>query len=308
MILNHTAGTSGIAQSTGKMPPLLCVPKTATLSHAARSRLLFRRGEPLLVADWDRALMLHFEVDAKRLQQAVPFELDLWDRTHAFVSVVAFTLHGMRLRAGGWLGAWLLKPLATHEFLNVRTYVLNGEERGIHFLAEWLPNPLAVLFGPITFGLPYRLGRLEYRHRHESGDIRGIVEDARSGASLQYAARLADDACFAPCHAGSLDEWLMERYTAFNAAQGRRRFFRVWHEPWPQTRAESHLEDGSLLTEHWPFFHNAQLVGSNYSPGVRGVWMGRPHRIREKLAAERKPYELRHRRTAQASLASSKGF
>jgi uncharacterized protein YqjF (DUF2071 family) len=246
---------------------------------AARSRLLSRRGEPLLIADWDRALMLHFEVDAERLQQVVPFELDLWEGTRAFVSVVAFAMRGMRLRAGGRLGAWLLKPLATHEFLNVRTYVRHGEERGIHFLAEWLPNPLAVLFGPITFGLPYRLGRLDYHHRHESGEIGGNVKDTRSGALLQYTARLDEVARFAPCPAGSLDEWLMERYTAFNAAQGRHRFFRVWHEPWPQVRAESCLEDGSLLTESWPFFRDAKLIGANYSPGVREVWMGRPHRI-----------------------------
>ena len=281
---------------------------TSDLSMAARSRLLSRRGEPLLIADWDRALMLHFEVDPERLQQTVPFELDLWEGTRAFVSVVAFTMRGMRLHAGGRIGSWLLKPLATHEFLNVRTYVRLGEEQGIHFLAEWLPNPLAVLFGPITFGLPYRLGRLVYDHRHESADIRGTVEGARSAASLQYTARLEEDACFAPCPADSFDEWLMERYTAFNAARSRRRFFRVWHEPWPQVRAESCVKDGSLLTESWPFFRDAQLMGANYSPGIRGVWMGRPHRIRERLATEREPYESRQRRTAQASLVSSKGF
>ena len=269
------------------MPPLLCVLQMATPSHVARSRLLSRRGEPMLIADWDRALMLHFEVDAERLQQAVPFELDLWHGTRAFVSVVAFTMRGMRLRAGGWLGTLLLKPLATHEFLNVRTYVRHGEEQGIHFLAEWLPNPLAVLFGPITFGLPYRLGRLNYDHRHESGKIRGTVEDKRSGASLQYTAQLDKEARFAPCPVGSLNEWLMERYAAFNFARGRGRFFRVWHEPWPQARAESCLKDGSLLTESWRFFDDAQPMGANYSPGIRGVWMGRPHRVKKWPASKR---------------------
>lgn len=223
--------------------------------------------------------MMHFEVGADRLQSAVPFQLDLWEGTRAFVSLVAFTMRGMRLHAGGRLGAWLLKPLATHAFLNMRTYVRQGDERGIHFLAEWLPNPLAVLLGPGTFGLPYRLGRLDYDHQHESGLVRGIVEDARTDGLLSYTARIDEGTCFTPCPAGSFDEWLMERYTAFNAAQGRRRFFRVWHEPWPQAGVEVRLGDLSLLTETWPFFHDAQLVGANYSPGVRGVWMGRPHRV-----------------------------
>jgi uncharacterized protein YqjF (DUF2071 family) len=243
------------------------------------SRLLSRRGEPLLIADWDRALMIHFEVDAEYLQQVVPFELDLWEDERAFVSLVAFTMHGMRLHVGGRLSAWLLKPLATHAFLNVRTYVRHDDESGIHFLAEWLPNQLAVLLGPHTFGLPYRLGRLDYNHQHESGFVQGVVEDVHSGGLLKYTTRIEEDACFASCLAGSLGEWLMERYTAFNAAQGRRRFFRVWHEPWPQVTAEARLDDLSLLTESWPFFRDARLVGANYSPGVRGVWMGRPHRI-----------------------------
>ena len=179
-----------------------------------------------------------------------------------------------------------MKPLAAHEFLNVRTYVQHREERGIHFLAEWLPNRLAVLLGPGAFGLPYRLGRLDYDHQHESGLVRGAVQDVRTAGVLNYSACIDKDACFVPCPAGSLDEWLMERFTAFNAAQGRRRFFRVWHEPWPQARAEVHLGDLSLLTEAWPFFRDTQLIGANYSPGVRCVWMGRPHHVEEGLAGE----------------------
>ena len=39
---------------------------------------------------------------------------------------------------------------------------LEAAER--RFLAEWLPNRLSVLLGPATFGLPYRLGDIDYRH------------------------------------------------------------------------------------------------------------------------------------------------
>jgi len=34
------------------------------------------------------------------------------------------------------------------------------DTRGIFFIAEWIPNRLAVLIGPRMYGLPYRLGRL----------------------------------------------------------------------------------------------------------------------------------------------------
>jgi len=58
-------------------------------SEAARCRLLSSPGEPLFIADWDRALMIHYEVDGVALQRKVPFELDLWNG-RAFVSLVAF--------------------------------------------------------------------------------------------------------------------------------------------------------------------------------------------------------------------------
>src|SRR5258708_319413 len=102
------------------------------LSQAARRRLLSCGGEPLFLADWDRVLMIHFEVEPEALQQAVPFELDL-NNGRAFVSVVAFTMRSMRPRLGGRLAALLMRPIATHEFLNVRTYVQNAGETGIFF-------------------------------------------------------------------------------------------------------------------------------------------------------------------------------
>jgi uncharacterized protein YqjF (DUF2071 family) len=247
------------------------------LSEAARRRLLARRCEPLLLADWMRVQMIHLEVDAANLQRVVPYQLDLHDG-RAFVTLVAFTLENMRPRIGGKLGAWLLKPIATHDFLNVRTYVRHNGEPGIHFLAEWLSNWVAVQLGPRTFGLPYRHGRICYEHTGNEGCWAGRVEDFKRGNRLEYRAEPVRGAPFAPCERDSLDEWLMERYTAFNSAGGQKRFFRVWHPPWPQRKAEVQLKDLSLLQDNWDCCKDARLVGANFSPGLREVWMGRPHR------------------------------
>lgn len=138
------------------------------INEAARERILSRKGEPLFLADWERAVFIHYEVDAEILQREVPFQLDLREGK-AYVSLVAFTMRRMRPRFGGRFAEWLFKPIATHEFLNVRTYVRHNGEPGIYFLAEWLSNPLSVHLGPRTFGLPYRFGRIEYFHEHEKG-------------------------------------------------------------------------------------------------------------------------------------------
>ncbi|CAN5156135.1 DUF2071 domain-containing protein [soil metagenome] len=251
--------------------------KTATAasfeSDAARRRILSRRGEPLFLARWDRVAFLHYEADPDELQRCVPFPLDLHDG-RAFVSLVAFTMRGMRPRLGGSLGKWLLAPIATHAFLNVRTYVRHNGEPGIYFLAEWLSSRLATKLGPLTVGLPYRYGRTEYQHHHETRAVNGSV--CATGGELHYSLDLASPT-FATCEPHSLDAFLLERYTAFTRRGARRRFFRVWHEPWAQTPAIAKLHRDDLIATTGSWFRSARCLSANYSPGV-DVWMGRPHR------------------------------
>jgi uncharacterized protein YqjF (DUF2071 family) len=248
------------------------------LSDEGRARLLSRRGEPLFFAGWERVLFIHYEVDAAALQRDVPFPIDLRDGK-AYVSLVAFTMRGMHPRFGGRVAAWLFKPVATHEFLNVRTYVRNGDERGIFFLTEWLSNRLSVKLGPWLYGLPYHYAKINYRHHHEENNFAGEVRTQKDG-DFEYIAEFSSTENFAPCPRGSLDEFLMERYMAGTSHGATRRFFRIWHPPWQQTRVEVFVSDDSLLKKNWPWFNDARLAGANYSPGFDEVWMGRAHRVR----------------------------
>lgn len=249
-------------------------------SQEAKERLLAMPGEPLFYGDWLRPVFMHYEVDAERLQADVPFELDLRDG-RAYVSLVAFTMRGLRPAWGGRWTLWILSLIARHELLNVRTYVRHGPEPGIYFLTEWIPNRLSVLLGPRTFGLPYRLGRLAYQHLHEEGEGRFSGTVTVGGSKLSYSAQTEADPNrnLVHCPEGSLSEFLVERYTAFTSAGSRRKFFRVWHAPWLQTEIEAQVHDDSLLRVNFPWFDGARLVTASYSPGAEQVWMGRPHRI-----------------------------
>src|SRR5947208_7301734 len=144
---------------------------------------------PLFRADWFEVVFLHFEVDPRVLQPAVPFELDVRDG-RAYVSLVAFTQRNLRPVFGGRIARLLAAPLAEHEFLNVRTYVRHRGERGIFFIAEWIPNRLASLIGPRTYGLPYRLGELDYRRDAMTGTTDRSIRAA--GAELSFCAARPD--------------------------------------------------------------------------------------------------------------------
>jgi uncharacterized protein len=243
-------------------------------SAAARHGMLADRGEPLFYANWDHAVFIHYESDPRALQKCVPFALDLNDG-RAFVSVVAFTLRRMRPRRGGRLTELLLRPIATHHLFNVRTYVRHNGERAIYFMAEWLSNRLSVALGPGTFGLPYRYGKLEYHNEPGRGEVQGQV-DARDG-TFSYRAGVPADS-YKACDSGSLAEFLLERYTAFTSAGRRKRFFRVWHSPWPQTAIDLEVNADELMTTTGKWWPTAHLVAANYSPGV-SVWMGWPHSV-----------------------------
>jgi hypothetical protein len=230
----------------------------------------------MFLADWADTLFIHFRFDPTFLQPRIPLELDIFEGS-AFISLVAFTQRRLRPRWGGPATEMLSTPLAQHAFLNLRTYVRQGNQRGIYFMAEWISNRLAVLIGPAMYGLPYRLGRLDYRTsvgrlsrrvRAESGEF--FCRASWDGAA---AARI--------CPAGSEAEFLLERYAAFTLRDGVLRKFQIAHAPWRQTAAEVRVDRSDLLGVALP-----PPCAAHYSPGLVDVRIGRPERL-----ADANPHE-----------------
>ncbi len=253
----------------------VCEATSRRSSDLARRRL-DEDGGAALAADWTPAVFIHYAVDPDALRPLVPFPLDLHDG-RAYVSVVAFVQHDLRPTVGGRLAALLSKPLATHPFCNVRTYVVVDGEPGIYFLAEWIPNRLAALLGPPLYGLPYRLGTLRY-DISDANDLSGDVE-ANDVLRFRFRASGEPFATNEPAASDGLTEFLIERYTAFTMRGRTPLRFRIWHEPWPHVPVEVEVDDDSLLDATGDWRRHACLICGHHSAGVRDVLIGRPCKL-----------------------------
>lgn len=263
---NH--GEEATQQGIVDDPTLPGRPDSVTAKHEIETRPF----EAPFVADWLDAVFIHYEVDPKALAEAVPFPLDTHEGK-AYISLVAFTMRGMRPKRGGRATRWLTAPIATHQFLNLRTYVKHRGRFGIFFMKEWLNDSLAVKLGPLTFGLPYH--KAEVAYEHSGHEVCGTV--VAGGKALQYGA--TPEGIPTPASGGTRDAFLLERYTAFTNAGRRPKFFRVWHEPWkvqPLTNLQL-LRDDLVRNGTAPWSRTATLAGGHFTRGVEGVWMGRPH-------------------------------
>jgi hypothetical protein len=186
----------------------------------------------------------------------------------------------MRFAGSGTVGRVLCRPISDHPFLNVRTYVRGANGTGICFLAEWIPNRINCLLGPLLYGLPYRFGRFTTRTAAVDGTASLRIDDPNfaAGFALNLPTRRSDPP---PCTAGSVDEFLLERYQAYTfdesrAPQAGHRFF-VAHARWHPSRADWVRCDLGFLRDAFPWFADATLELAHVCGDLHDVEMGFPH-------------------------------
>lgn len=233
-----------------------------------------------LMADWRDFVFLHFALAPEELVPYVPYPLELYEG-QAFVSLVSFRLE--RLRPARWLppalGRFLLRPLSDHNFLNVRTYVRGPAGAGIFFIAEWIDNPLSLLFARLTYGLPYRRADMDRRALPGAGLRRVAVRDRRSGRASHLVIPATAHAPARTALAGSRDAFLLENYIAYTHRRGVGRWFEVRHPRWHAAPFHLARIDATLLEAEYPWFKHATLLGGHLAPGFSDITMSAPRRI-----------------------------
>jgi len=156
--------------------------------------------------EWRDLLFLHFRVPAAELRPHVHPRLALDERDgSAWVSITPFTLRNGRLR-----GLW---PFPDFHEMNFRTYVTHARHGpGIWFFSLDAANALAVAAARLSVRLPY------FPARMERGE--GFYRSERRVGRAGFEARYTTGAELGKAPAGSLEEFLVERYQLFSVAAG----------------------------------------------------------------------------------------
>jgi len=211
---------------------------------------------------WHDLLFAHWPVAPERVRPRLPsgLELELFDGS-AWLGVVPFRMSAVRLR-----GTPAVPGLSAFPELNVRTYVRQGEQRGVWFFSLDAASALAVRVARAWFHLPYfraemtlveRAGTIEYRSRRTH----------RGAPPAELVARYAPVAEVEPTRAGTLEHFLTERYCLFahDPARGLLRRGDIHHRPWPLQRARAELPtntmaaaSGLTLPDTAPLLHFAR--------------------------------------------------
>jgi uncharacterized protein YqjF (DUF2071 family) len=210
-------------------------------------------------------------VEASVLRPLIPRELDidLHDGT-AYVGLVAFGMEGVRSRF--WPESLSFRFLET----NVRTYVhRGGRDPGVYFFSLDASSWLAARTARMGWGLPYYYATMR---RERNGDRVTYSVDRRDGKRVRLRVEWEVGDALGPTKPGSLEHFLVERYTLHVVRFGTLLMGEVHHPPYPLQRARVlAIEDelvraaGIAVSGPPPIVHCAQGVDVKVGGLRRGV-------------------------------------
>jgi uncharacterized protein len=196
-------------------------------------------GRPWMMSmRWEDLLFMHWSVPFEILRALVPAELELEVfEGRAWLGIVPFRMCATRVRH------FPLIPTA-HAFpeLNVRTYVQHGGKRGVWFFSLDAGSAIVVQAARRFFHLPYVHARMSAAADAEWTTYRTERLERNAGPA-EFRARYRPIAPAQRAPAGSLAQWLTERYCLYSADRaGNLWRGEILHEPWPLQEAEAEVE------------------------------------------------------------------
>ncbi len=211
-------------------------------------------ARPFLTARWHNLFLATYPVAPSLLEPRLPpgLTLDLRDG-NAFVSVVAFEFLDTRVANIGWPG------YRNFGELNLRFYVRRGEERGVVFIREFVPQRLIAWIANWIYNEPYL-----------AAPVRVIRNESPERIEMDYRLRFAGrehriqvtgaKPAFRPA-AGTDEHFFKEHHWGFGITRrGQTLRYQVDHPVWDVYPVRSYaldLDFGAVYGPEWGFLQQA---------------------------------------------------
>ncbi len=187
-----------------------------------------RSWRPALSMRWKHLLFVHWRVPIQTLRLLIPppLEIDTYDGS-AWVGFVPFVMESVR-------PVWVppIPRLLDFPEANVRTYVRLGAQRGVWFFSLDARHRLGVWVARRFWNLPYYYARMHWSRTGEN-QFEYTVErkDKHAPQACAYV-RYQIEGTPAETQPGSLEHFLVERYTLFTGTSRRLYKAEVAHLPY----------------------------------------------------------------------------
>ena len=224
-----------------------------------------------LYQNWVNLTFMHWKVDAEKIKQHLPeeLELDLFEG-HAYVGLIPFTMEKVRPRLLPWVPF-----ISTFGEFNIRTYVIKDGIPGVLFLTLDAQSRVTCYHAPRSYGLPYRYAKANVKVDSEGGFHWKSVRTS-GGESLIGSAQPSGPVSKAKQQ--TLEYFLFERYSLYTHHKGVLHRAYTHHKPWEYTDANVTIKENSLLKSYnlgIENLHSPEHI--HMSPGVQvSTWSVNP--------------------------------
>jgi uncharacterized protein YqjF (DUF2071 family) len=216
-----------------------------------------RPSWPFLTARWTNLLLASFAVPEHLLRPRLPPGLELDRRDgHAFASLVFFDFLDTRVLGVPWPG------FRSFPEINLRFYVRRGDERGVVFVREFVPQRFVAWMARSLYNEPYVAAPM-HSAVSESPD-RIHVEHSLTFAGRTHTARASGAKPSRPAEPDGLETFFKEHHWGFGRTRsGRTLGYRVWHPVWsvyPVQEVNIDLDWASVYGAEWSVMQDSRPV------------------------------------------------
>jgi uncharacterized protein YqjF (DUF2071 family) len=219
---------------------------------------------PFLTAHWSHLFLATYPVPPALLEERLPPGLELDTRDgQAFVSLVAFDFLDTRVLGIPWPG---FRDFAE---LNLRFYVRHGDDRGVVFVREFVPQRLVAWLARALYNEPYQAAPLSSTRREE-GDRLTVEYRLRWAGREHVLSATGGLPPFRPAP-GSVEHFFKEHQWGFGVTRGGRTIrYEVVHPVWEVFRVLAcriDLDWSSVYGPEWAFLNEATPTSTILATG-----------------------------------------